>query len=65
VFVERLWRSVKHEGVYLKACDSISEVRVSIDHYLDFYNSGRPHSSLDDKTLDQAYFSPLPLRLAA
>jgi putative transposase len=65
VFVERLWRSVKYEEVYLKAYDSVSEARASICRYLDFYNSRRPHSSLDGGTPDQAYFTPLPLRAAA
>jgi putative transposase len=65
VFVERLWRSVKYEEVYLKAYDSVSEARASIGRYLDFYNSRRPHSSLDGATPDQAYFTALPLRLAA
>ena len=65
VFVERLWRSVKYEEVYLKAYDSVSEARTSIGRYLDFYNRRRPHSSLDDMTPDQAYFTPQPIRLAA
>jgi putative transposase len=65
VFVERLWRSVKYEEVYLRAYDSVSEARASIGRYLDFYNRRRPHSSLDGATPDQAYFTPLPLRLAA
>ena len=65
VFVERLWRSVKYEEVYLRAYDSVSEARASIGRYLDFYNAKRPHSSLDDRTPDQAYFTMLPLRLAA
>ena len=65
VFVERLWRSVKYEEVYLRAYDSVSEARASIGRYLDFYNGRRPHSSLDGMTPDQAYFTPLPLRLAA
>ena len=65
VFVERLWRSVKYEEVYLKAYDSVSDARASIGRYLDFYNGRRPHSSLDGTTPDQAYFNPLPLRLAA
>ncbi len=57
VFVERLWRSVKYEEVYLKAYDSVSEARASIGRYLeDFYNGKRPHSSLDRKPPDQAYF---------
>src|SRR5512132_4298259 len=65
IFVERLWRSVKYEEVYLRAYDSVSAARTSIGRYLDFYNARRPHSSLDGKTPDQAYFTPLPLRLAA
>ena len=65
VFVERLWRSVKYEEVYLRAYDSVSEARTAIGRYLDFYNRRRPHSSLDGTTPDQAYFTALPLRLAA
>ena len=65
VFVERLWRSVKYEEVYLRAYDSVGEARTSIGRYLIFYNGRRPHSSLDGTTPDQAYFTPLPLRLAA
>jgi putative transposase len=65
VFVERLWRSVKYEEVYLRAYDSVSEARTSIGRYLDFYNGRRPHSSLDRRTPNQAYFNPLPLRMAA
>ena len=65
VFVERLWRSVKYEEVYLRAYDSVGEARASLGRYLDLYNRRRPHSSLDDRTPDQAYFAPLPIRLAA
>ena len=65
VFVERLWRSVKYEEVYLRAYDSVGEARASIGRYLDFYNGRRPHASLDGITPDQAYFMPLPLRMAA
>ena len=65
VFVERLWRSVKYEEVYLRAYNSVSEARTSIGRYLHFYNRRRPHSSLDDATPDQAHFNPLPIRLAA
>jgi len=65
VFVERLWRSVKYEEVYLRAYDSVREARASIGRYLNFYNGRRPHSSLDGATPDQAYFNSLPLRLAA
>jgi putative transposase len=65
VFVERLWRSVKYEEVYLKAYESVGEARTSIGRYLDFYNRRRPHSSLDGTTPDRAYFEPLPIRMAA
>jgi len=65
VFVERLWRSIKYEEVYLKAYDSVSEARASIGRYLAFYNGRRPHSSLDRRTPDQAYFIPLPHLAAA
>jgi putative transposase len=65
VFVERLWRSVKYEEVYLHAYDSVSEARASIGRYFEFYNRRRPHASLDGVTPDQAYFAPLPFRLAA
>src|SRR5215217_1372228 len=65
VFVERLWRSLKYEEVYLRAYDSVSEARSSIGRYLTFYNGQRPHSSLDRKTPDQAYFNPLPQFAAA
>jgi putative transposase len=65
VFVERLWRSVKYEEVYLKAYDTVSDARTSIGRYLGFYNSRRPHSSLDRQTPDQAYFTRLPHNAAA
>jgi putative transposase len=65
VFVERLWRSVKYEEVYLRAYDSVSEARSSIGRYLGFYNGKRPHSSLDARTPDHAYFSNLPQLAAA
>jgi putative transposase len=65
VFVERLWRSVKYEEVYLRAYDSVAEARASLGRYLTFYNSRRPHSSLDARTPDQAYFHHVPLLAAA
>jgi putative transposase len=65
VFVERLWRSVKYEEIYLKAYESVSEARASIGRYLDFYNHKRPHSSLDRQTPDRAYFDKLPQAVAA
>ena len=65
VFIERLWRSVKYEEVYLRAYDSVGEARASIGRYLDFYNRKRPHSSLDSRTPDLAYFEHLPQVAAA
>jgi putative transposase len=65
VFVERLWRSIKYEEVYLHAYDCVGEARQSIGRYLEFYNGRRPHSSLDGMTPDQAYFTQLPIRAAA
>jgi putative transposase len=54
VFVERLWRSIKYVEVYLHAYKTVSEARVGISRYLTFYNTRRPHSSLDRQTPDQA-----------
>jgi putative transposase len=65
VFVERLWRSVKYEEVYLKAYDSVAQARASLARYLVFYNSKRPHSSLGGRTPDEAYFAPLPTQAQA
>jgi putative transposase len=68
VFVERLWRTVKYEEVYLHAYESVADARASIERYLNLYNCRRPHSSLDGMTPDQAYFgaqSLSPVRLAA
>jgi len=60
VFVERLWRSVKYEEVYLKAYASVSEARTNLERYFDFYNTRRPHSRLDGRTPDEFYFASLP-----
>lgn len=65
VFVERIWRSVKYEEVYLHAYDSVAEARAALGRYLDFYNTRRPHSSLDGRTPDQAYFAKPPQAVAA
>ena len=59
VFVERLWRSVKNEEVYLRAYDTVAEARSSLAGYLAFYNRKRPHSSLDGRTPDHVYFGGL------
>ena len=60
VFVERLWKSVKYEEVYLHAYDSVSEAKSGLEKYFTFYNQQRPHSALDDKTPDEFYFDNLP-----
>ena len=60
VFVERLWRSIKYEEVYLHAYDSVGQAKAGIGRYIDFYNTARPHSSLDKKTPDEFYFATLP-----
>jgi putative transposase len=66
VFVERLWRTVKYEEVYLRAYGSVSEARASIGRYLGFYNGTRPHSSLGGQAPDQAYLNqPTPIPVAA
>jgi putative transposase len=66
VFIERLWRSVKYEEVYLKAYESVSQARQSIADYLSWYNHRRPHSSLSDQTPHEAYFAMLPaIKMAA
>jgi putative transposase len=66
VFVERLWRTIKYEEVYLRSYTSVSEARASISRYLAFYNGRRPHSSLGGQTPDQAYLTPLqPIPAAA
>ncbi len=65
VFIERLWRSVKYEEVYLKAYESVSGARAGIGEYFEFYNARRPHSSLGRMTPDQFYNKPLTAPAAA
>ncbi len=65
VFVERLWRSLKYEEVYLHAYDTVSAAKAGLDRYFRFYNKRRPHSSLDRQTPDQFYYESLPLPMAA
>jgi putative transposase len=57
IVVERFWRSLKYEKVYLRAYGSVSEAKRSIGKYIEFYNSLCPHSSLGGRTPDAAYFS--------
>ena len=59
IFVERLWRTVKHEWVYLRPCDSGIEQQRSLAQCFDWYNRRRPHQSLNWKTPDEAYFGTL------
>ena len=66
VFVERLWRTVKYEEVYLHAYESASAARAGIDRHLNWYNAARPHSSLEKQTPNEAYAALLPaVKLAA
>ena len=64
--IERFWRSVKYEEIYLHAYTNVPEARAGIGKYIKFYNERRPHSSLAGKTPDQAYFNqPKPIPVAA
>ena len=65
VFVERLWRSVKYERVYLNAYDSVSAARADIAEYLGWYNADRAHASLADCTPDEHYIAHLPTMASA
>lgn len=66
IFIERLWRSIKYEEIYLHAYTNVPEARVGIGRYINFYNQRRPHSSLAGNTPDQAYFNqPKPIPVAA
>jgi putative transposase len=60
IFIERLWRSVKYEDVYLKAYSSIPEARHGLTEYFEFYNQRRRHQRLDDRTPNEVYWSTLP-----
>jgi len=57
IFVERLWRSVKHEDVYLKGYATLPELLLGLTEYFAFYNSERPHQALDNRTPDAVYHS--------
>jgi len=65
IFIERLWRSLKYEEVYLKAYDSVSQARKGIGNWMVFYNTARRHQGMDDQTPDSVYFDGLQLPLAA
>ena len=60
VFVERLWRTIKYEEVYLRAYESVNDARLRLGRFIEFYNMRRPHSSLGAKTPDEFYFASLP-----
>jgi putative transposase len=60
VFIERLWWSLKYECVYINEFEDVRALRKGLDNWISFYNSKRPHSSLDDRTPDEAYFTNLP-----
>ena len=65
VFIERLWRGLKYEEVYPRAYASVGDPRASITRYLTFYDERRPHSSLDQRTLDEAYIASRMMVAAA
>ena len=65
IFVERLWRSVKYESIYLHAYATPREVTVALTRYFDFYNVRRPHQNLDYRTPDEMYFGTQHLKEAA
>ena len=64
IFIERFWKSIKYEEVYLRAYESTSEAKHFIERYVTFYNQLRPHSSLDGRTPDAVYFDQ-PTQVAA
>lgn len=65
VFIERLWRSVKYEEVYLRAYDSVAAARAGVGAYFTFYNTQRTHQALGRQTPDEVYYQPSGLREAA
>ena len=65
VFVERLWKSIKYEEVYLHAYETVSAAQQGLERYVTFYNQRRPHRALDGRTPDGVYFDNLPARRTA
>jgi len=65
VFVERLWKTIKYEEVYLHAYDTVADAKAGLARYIDFYNRRRPHRTLDGVSPDAVYFNSLPVLLAA
>ena len=64
-FVERLWKSIKYEEVYLRAYETVSAAHQALERYLTFYNQTRPHRALDGHTPNDVYFDNLPARRTA
>lgn len=65
IFIERLWRSLKQEAVYLHELHDGFQAKRVIDEWLEFYNAERPHTALDKRTPDDAYFEPTQMNQAA
>ncbi len=65
VFIERLWRSVKYENIYLRAYENGTQLRRGLTEYFDFYNARRTHQALDYQTPDDVYYGRAQCRLAA
>lgn len=65
IMVERLWRTVKYEDIYLKEYETVAELLAGLKAYFHYYNHERPHSSLSDKTPAEAYFGTAAIRIAA
>ena len=65
VFIERLWRSLEYECVYLHAFETGSELRAGLSKWIGYYNAGRPHSALAGRTPDEAHGADDVMRLAA
>jgi putative transposase len=65
VFIERLWRSLKYECVYLNAFDDLKDAKAKLNTWIEYYNHERPHSSLNDQTPNEFYEGIEPLSLAA
>ena len=60
IFIERLWKTVKYEEIYLKAYESISHAKKELTKFFDRYNTRRPHQGLNDRTPDEVYWGTLP-----
>lgn len=61
VFIERFWRTLKYDEVYLNAYVDMRDARLHLDRYVTFYNTKRPHMSLADQTPDAVYFEPMKI----